>query len=89
MGVRIDKIKRRFQRRNPFSPDTKRHRVRAHRPIRRVLGHCEVCGGPVREGDATVRLTGDGLVHRGCATYRRDGSHVPASLRARAEKRAA
>jgi hypothetical protein len=33
--------------------------------------HCLVCHRPVRAQEARLRISGDALVHRGCATYRR------------------
>ena len=34
------------------------------------LGSCLVCHGVVRAGDDAVRLSGGGVVHHECATYR-------------------
>jgi hypothetical protein len=36
----------------------------------RAVGTCFACGGVIRPSDERLRLRGDRLVHRRCATYR-------------------
>ena len=37
---------------------------------RRTVGTCFVCRGPILPSDERLRLRGETLVHRRCATYR-------------------
>jgi len=44
-------------------------------PVRRLMGRghfskCFVCGEPILPSDERMRLRGDTVVHRRCATYR-------------------